>query len=101
MREALSKNERWNKEYVPVVQPMLQRQDVRFLNPVVDMQPPAPGGVYELRIYRMQPGKAGQWAQAFKAVHAGAAEVLANTSASGPARRRSRTRCCTCGTTRT
>ena len=44
MREALSKNERWNKEYVPVVQPMLQRQDVRFLNPVVEMQPPAPGG---------------------------------------------------------
>ena len=31
MREALSKNDRWNKEYVPVVQPMLQRQDARFL----------------------------------------------------------------------
>ena len=68
MREALSKNERWTKEYVPVVQPMLQRQDIRFLNPVVDLQPPAPGGVYELRIYRMHPGKAGQWAQVFKAV---------------------------------
>ena len=34
-RAALAKNERWNKEYVPVVQPMLQRQDIRFLNPVV------------------------------------------------------------------
>jgi hypothetical protein len=68
MREALSKNERWIREYVPVVQPMLQRQDVRFLNPVVDVQPPSPGGVYELRIYRMHPGKAMQWAQAFKAI---------------------------------
>ena len=53
MREALSKNERWTREYVPVVQPMLQRQDIRFLNPVVDIKPPATGGgVYELRIYR-------------------------------------------------
>lgn len=69
MREALSKNERWNKEYVPVVQPMLQRQDIRFLNPVVEMKPPVgAGGVYELRIYRTQPGKAGQWAQLFKSV---------------------------------
>src|ERR1700759_627245 len=68
MREALSKNERWNREYVPVVQPMLQRQDIRFLNPVVEVQPPSPGGIYELRIYRMHPGKAVQWAQAFKAI---------------------------------
>ena len=69
LREALSKNERWTKEYVPVVQPMLQRQDIRFLNPVVDIKPPAAsGGVYELRIYRTQPGKAAQWAQLFKSV---------------------------------
>jgi hypothetical protein len=69
MREALSKNERWTKEYTPVVQPMLQRQDIRFLNPVVDLKPPvAAGGVYELRVYRTQPGKAGQWAQLFKSV---------------------------------
>jgi hypothetical protein len=68
-RDALSNNARWTKEYVPVVQPMLQRQDIRFLNPVVDIKPPATrGGVYELRIYRTQPGKAAQWAQLFKSV---------------------------------
>jgi NIPSNAP len=100
MREALSKNERWTREYVPAVQPMLQRQDVRFLNPVVDIQPPPPGGIYELRIYRMHPGRAMQWAQAFK----GSCRCDRNTrnmSASGPARRRSQTKFCTCGTIRT
>jgi NIPSNAP len=68
MREALSGNERWTREYTPVVQPMLQRQDIRFLNPVVDLKVPDPGGVYELRMYRTQPGKAAQWAQMFKAI---------------------------------
>ena len=69
MREALSKNERWTREYVPVVQPMLQRQEVRFLNPVVELKPPtSSNGIYELRIYRTQPGKAGQWAQLFKSI---------------------------------
>lgn len=65
-RERLAQNKRWAGEYVPNVQPLLIRQDIRFLNPVKDVNPPkTPGGVYELRIYRMHPGRAAGWARAF------------------------------------
>src|SRR5713101_2426806 len=33
MYAELGKNERYNKEYRPPVLPLLQRQDIRFLNP--------------------------------------------------------------------
>lgn len=67
LRVELGKNERWAKEYVPNIRPMLVRQDIRFLNvlsgPTV---PEQTGGVYELRIYRTHPGMAGPWAKMFK-----------------------------------
>jgi hypothetical protein len=67
LRAQLTQNARWTTEFVPNVQPLLMRQDIRFLSPVKDVNPPkSPGGVYELRIYRMHPGKAGGWAQAFR-----------------------------------
>ncbi len=66
-RARLAENRRWTSEYVPNVQPLLIRQDIRFLNPVKQVNPPkSPGGVYELRIYRMHPGKAAGWAEAFR-----------------------------------
>ncbi len=66
-RARLAENRRWTTEYVPNVQPLLIRQDIRFLNPVKQVNPPkSPGGVYELRIYRMHPGKAAGWAEAFR-----------------------------------
>jgi len=66
-RDRLAQNARWTTDYVPNVRPLLMRQDIRFLNPVKDINPPkTPGGVYELRIYRMHPGAAGPWAQAFR-----------------------------------
>ncbi len=66
-RDALGQNKRWTTEYVPNVRPLLMRQDIRFLNPVKDINPPkTQGGVYELRIYRMHPGAAGPWAQSFR-----------------------------------
>ena len=69
LRTALAQNPRWRAEYVPNVQPLLIRQDIRFLNPVKDVTPPkAPGGFYELRIYRINPGKLAGWAQAFRDV---------------------------------
>jgi hypothetical protein len=69
LRAELAKNERWTREYVPGVRPLLQRQDIRFLKPAVDLKPPAnEGNVYELRMYRTQPGMAGSWAQLFKEV---------------------------------
>jgi len=67
MRVELSKNERWTKEYVPNVRPLLARQDIRFLNPVYGVNPPAKeGGFYELRMYRTNPGLAAGWAASFR-----------------------------------
>jgi hypothetical protein len=69
LRSALSQNERWTKEYVPTIRPLLMRQDIRFLHPVYGPNKPAQeGGFYELRMYRMHPGRAAGWAQAFKGV---------------------------------
>jgi hypothetical protein len=67
MRDELAKNERWTREYVPNVRPLLVRQDIRFLNPVYGINPPVKeGGFYELRMYRTQPGLATSWAAAFR-----------------------------------
>jgi hypothetical protein len=67
MRDELAKNERWTKEYVPNVRPLLLRQDIRFLNPVYGVNPPSKeGGFYELRMYRTAPGLAGGWAASFR-----------------------------------
>ena len=63
----LAKNERWTKEYVANVRPLIARQDIRFLNPVYGVNPPAKeGGFYELRMYRMNPGRTAGWAAAFR-----------------------------------
>ena len=67
LRTELGKNERWTKEYVPNIRPLLVRQDIRFINMVNGPTPPAQeGGVYELRIYRTNPGQAAGWAKMFK-----------------------------------
>jgi hypothetical protein len=67
MRDELAKNQRWVKEYVPNVRPLLARQDIRFLNPVYGIHPPAKeGGFYELRMYRTKPGLAASWAASFR-----------------------------------
>ncbi len=69
LRAELGKNERWVKEYVPVIQQQahLLRQDISFLNPVVAPKPPAgTGNIYELRTYRLKIGAIGQWLSNFK-----------------------------------
>lgn len=69
MRDELAKNERWTKEYVPNVRPLLARQDIRFLNPIYGINPPAKeGGFYELRMYRTNPGLAAGWAASFREI---------------------------------
>ena len=69
LRADLAKNERWTKEYLPQIRPMLSRQDIRFLTPLNGVNPPAQeGGVYELRVYRTQVGRAGEWASMFKGI---------------------------------
>jgi hypothetical protein len=69
LRGELAKNSRWTGEYIPLIRPLLVRQDVRLLSAL--KQPVAPattGNVYELRNYRAKPlGAVRQWAEAFTA----------------------------------
>lgn len=63
-REGLAQDERWVKEYLPVSGPLLVRQENMILHPAPwwPLRPPSgPMGVYELRIYRLQPGKLGAY----------------------------------------
>jgi hypothetical protein len=69
LRAALAKNDRWNKEYIPQIRPMLVAQENKILSPVVPMTAPSDSGnVYELRWYRAHVGKAGEWLELFKGI---------------------------------
>lgn len=62
LRAELNKQERWVKEFIPNVRPLLQRQDIRLMNPVIEPRAPASeGNIYEIRIYRTKIGLAKQW----------------------------------------
>jgi len=65
LRAALQQNKAWTGEYVPRIRPLIERQDIRFMHPMKPITPPAPGGVFELRIYRTQMGEARRWAEAY------------------------------------
>ena len=70
LRAELSKNPRWGGEYLPLIRPLLMRQDVRLLNAVrAPVAPASTGNIYEFRNYRAKPaGAAKQWLDAFTAV---------------------------------
>ena len=70
LRAELSKNPRWGGEYLPLIRPMLMRQDVRLLNALrAPVAPASTGNIYEFRNYRAKPaGAAKQWLDAFTAV---------------------------------
>lgn len=63
-RAKLAKMNRWMVDYGGQVLPILQRQEIRFLNPVSSLNPPAPGGLFELRLNHMKPGCARPWLNA-------------------------------------
>ena len=69
LRAELGKNPRWSGEYIPLIRPLLLRQEVRFLNAIRPPVAPASiGNIYELRNYRAKPaGAAKQWLDAFTA----------------------------------
>src|SRR2546425_9411976 len=57
LRGELAKNERWAKEYIPLIRPNLVRQDIRLLNAVkAPVAPASTGNLYEFRNYRAKPG---------------------------------------------
>jgi hypothetical protein len=69
LRAELAKNPRWGGEYLPLIRPLLVRQDVRLLNAVrPPVAPASTGNIYEFRNYRAKPaGAAKQWLDAFTA----------------------------------
>jgi hypothetical protein len=69
LRAELAKNPRWTGEYIPLIRPLLMRQDVRLLNAIrPPVAPASTGNFYEFRNYRAKPaGAAKQWLDAFTA----------------------------------
>lgn len=62
----LSNNKRWAREYLPLIRPLIVRQESRSLKGVVGPVPPtSSGNVYEFRNYRVKAGAVGQWIDAF------------------------------------
>jgi hypothetical protein len=70
LRAELAKVPRWTAEYIPLIRPLMLRQDVRLLNAVrPPVAPASEGNIYELRNYRAKTGGAvRQWLDAFTAV---------------------------------
>ena len=70
LRAELAKNPRWTGEYIPLLRPLLVRQDVRLMSAVkAPVAPATSGNIYEVRNYRGKVlGGLKQWLDAFTAV---------------------------------
>lgn len=59
LREEMAKNEVWRTEYQPRIQPLMQHQQIRLMNPIVaPAAGPETGRVFEIRFIRTKAGKA-------------------------------------------
>ncbi len=69
VRGELANNPRWVGEYIPLIRPLIVRQDIRLLNALrAPVAPASTGNIYELRNYRAKPlGAVKQWLDAFTA----------------------------------
>ena len=69
LRGELAKNPRWTGEYVPLIRPLIERQDIRLVKPLKPLGAPAKdGGLYELRIYRQNTGKTGPMGETYQKI---------------------------------
>jgi hypothetical protein len=70
LRGELGKNPRWAGEYIPLIRPLMVRQDVRLLNAIKPPVAPATtGNIYEFRNYRTKTlGVVREWIDAFTGV---------------------------------
>src|SRR5512144_2025004 len=58
LRGELAKNERWHKEYIPQIRPLLLAQENKILSAQLPLKrPESDGNVYELRTYRTPVGR--------------------------------------------
>jgi hypothetical protein len=64
-RAGLVKEPRWVQEFIPRAQPLVQWQENMLLTPLdwYPFRPTSGMGVYELRTYRLHPGKLAEWAR--------------------------------------
>ena len=69
-RKALSQNKRWTGEYLPLMKGNILRQDIRLLNPILGLNPPAEQGsnISEFRDYRLEVGAIRGWIDRFTGV---------------------------------
>jgi NIPSNAP len=69
LRAELAGNARWSGEYIPLIRPLLLRQEVRLMTAIKPpLAPGSSGNIYELRNYRAKPlGGVREWADAFVA----------------------------------
>jgi hypothetical protein len=68
LRAELSKNPRWNTEYLPAITPHVVRQEIRLMNAVRGIHLPASGpNFYEMRNYRCAMGARPKWVEHFTA----------------------------------
>lgn len=69
LRNELAKNERWTNEYLPMIVKHVNRFEVRILEPIVPLNPPATeGNIYVLRSFRAFPGQIEMWANMFREI---------------------------------
>ena len=83
LRAELAKNPRWTGEYIPLIRPLLVRQEVRLLNAIrPPVAPASTGNIYELRNYRAKAaGGVKQWLDAVHRGAAGARKIFQNRRA--------------------
>ena len=66
LRAALMENRAWVEDYLPVMRPLVLRQDIRLMEAFLPFKAPEEAGnVYELRCYRTQVGRVREWARNF------------------------------------
>jgi len=59
----------WADLYNPQVDRLVHRREVSIINPVLPVKPPALGGnLYELRRYRVLPGRLAEWLELFRGI---------------------------------
>lgn len=69
LREELAKNERWTKEYLPMVTEQVSSFEIQVLEPVTPLHPPATeGNVYLLRSFQTLPGQVWNWIDMYREI---------------------------------
>lgn len=67
LRQKLAKNNAWRNDYVANIRGLIQKQEIRFLSPVLDFKPPTTtGNIYELRHYQCMTGQAAEFLKRLK-----------------------------------